>query len=358
MRRVSPVLALLAACSRHPAQPAATPSDGAPAAPPVTPAVADGAAAATAPASIDLPDGSAGIGFDDLQYAPELGRLLVPAGRTGRLDLVDPATGAIEEVTGFSADAHFGGGHGEGTTSAVHGDGWIFAIDRTAHRLDIVNPATRAIVAHTRLAADPDYVRWVAARREVWVTEPDAEQIEVFALAAGTPPAATATARIRVPGGPESLVIEPATGRAYTHLWEGRSVAIDLTSRKIVADWANGCRGSRGIAVDAERGWLLVGCSEGRVVALALADGRQLGAVDVGAGVDIIAYDPAARRVYAPGARAGTVAVVEVATSGALSVVAELPGAAGSHCAVGAGGRVWICDPAHGRLIEVTAPIR
>src|SRR5262245_4617561 len=43
-----------------------------------------------------LPDGKAGIGFDDLRYDAALGRLLVPAGRTGNLDLIDPAT---QEIT-------------------------------------------------------------------------------------------------------------------------------------------------------------------------------------------------------------------------------------------------------------------
>ena len=35
--------------------------------------------------TIPVPDGARGIGFDDIQYAPGLKRILVPAGRTGRL---------------------------------------------------------------------------------------------------------------------------------------------------------------------------------------------------------------------------------------------------------------------------------
>src|SRR5436190_736146 len=60
-------------------------------------------AEATTPTSIHLPDGDSGIGFDDLRYSQKLGRVLVPAGRTGKLDLIEPASGKIEVVSGFSA---------------------------------------------------------------------------------------------------------------------------------------------------------------------------------------------------------------------------------------------------------------
>src|SRR5437868_2222562 len=90
---------VLAACSNH--QPAATQ------APPANPSVTP----------VPLPGGEAGIGFDDMQYEPALKRVLVGAGRTGALDLIDPASGAIEQVTGFTAEVSYGGGHGEGTTS-------------------------------------------------------------------------------------------------------------------------------------------------------------------------------------------------------------------------------------------------
>lgn len=36
-----------------------------------------------ATAKVPMPGGEQGIGLDDLRYSPELGRLVVPAGRTG-----------------------------------------------------------------------------------------------------------------------------------------------------------------------------------------------------------------------------------------------------------------------------------
>src|SRR5215216_1528187 len=83
------------------------------------------------PTPVSLPDGSGGIGFDDLGYDAQLGRVLVPAGRTGNLDLIDPTTLNVTTIAGFSSQDLFGGGHGEGATSVDAGRGLLFAIDRS-----------------------------------------------------------------------------------------------------------------------------------------------------------------------------------------------------------------------------------
>ena len=325
---------------------------------------------------VALPGGGApGIGFDDLRFAPGLGsgQLLIPAGRTGRLDLLDPATGRIASVSGFSRLAGYRGGHDDSVTSADAGGGWIYATDRTARRLLVIDPVHHRVAASVALAAGPDYVRWVAPTGEVWVTEPDADQIEVFAPApaartTGTPPATAAgahrtaalvsRARIPVPGGPESLVISPRRGRAYSHLWRGKTVAIDIRRRQVVATWNNACHGSRGIALDPGRGWLFAGCSEGRATLLDIDhDGRILGRVRAAPGIDVIAYAPALRRLYLPGARRGVLTVVAVARSGSMRVAARGQTAPGAHCAATDGhGRVWVCDPQGGRLLRFEDP--
>src|SRR5215472_10927269 len=88
------------------------------------------AAAAPSVSPLALPGGEGGIGFDDLVYSKALDKILVPAGRTGRLDLVDPKTLKVEAIEGFTSTERFRGGHGQGTTSADSGGGLIFASDR------------------------------------------------------------------------------------------------------------------------------------------------------------------------------------------------------------------------------------
>src|SRR5215475_13633488 len=177
---------------------------------------------------LPLPNGSGGIGFDDLGFARSLRRVLVPAGRSGNLDLIDPDTLEITAIGGFTKRGAFGGGHGQGVTSADEGRGLVFATDRDARTLNVIDPSARSIVATAPLAAGPDYVRFVATTSQLWVTEPSAERIEVFSLAPGGTSLPAHLDFISVPGGPESLVMDDSRGRAYTHLWSDTTVAIDL----------------------------------------------------------------------------------------------------------------------------------
>jgi DNA-binding beta-propeller fold protein YncE len=307
------------------------------------------------PTPLPLPGGDAGIGFDDLRYSPVLGKLLIPAGRTGNVDLIDPKTGHIEAIAGFSRAKSYGQGHGQSVTSVDFGGGLLFATDRTARRVVTIDPAGRTIVADVDLAGAPDYVRYVSPTREVWVTEPSGSRIEVFASAPGKPATLTHASFIDVPGGPESLVIDERRGRAYTHLWKSSTVAIELKSHKPAATWSAGCDSPRGIALDASRGFLLVGCDDGTATAMDVAhDGHVLSSVRSGRGVDIIAYDEKRSHLYLPGDESATMAIIAVSPAGRLTVLGTVPTVAGAHCVTSDGnGKAYVCDPARGRLLVV-----
>src|SRR5439155_1667615 len=106
--------------------------------------------------AVALPSGSPGIGFDDLRFSEALGAVLVPAGRTGNVYLVDPASNAAAAIGGFSAGATFGGGHDFGVTSVDVGGGFLFATDRTSLKLDVIDPGKKVIAFGVALAASPD----------------------------------------------------------------------------------------------------------------------------------------------------------------------------------------------------------
>jgi hypothetical protein len=301
---------------------------------------------------VPLPSASGAIGFDDLTFAPRLHRVLAPAGRTGKLDLIDPATREAVGIDGFATAEEHAHGHEQGTTSADEGGAFVFAIDRTTKRLDVVDPLQRKIVASAPLGGSPDYVRWVESTREVWVTEPDNDRIEVFTVG-DTPPKPNHAAFIKVDGGPESLVIDNKRQWAFTHLWKASSVAIDLRSRSIVATWRNGCSGSRGIALDGARGFLFAGCSEGKAFTIDVDhDGKQIGSATTGNGVDVIAYSNSLKHLYVPGASSATLAILAVKDTGELATLTTLPTARGAHCVTADDqGGVWVCDPEQGRLL-------
>src|SRR5215831_2973440 len=237
------------------------------------------------------PDGVPGIGFDDMHFSKAHGLVLVPSGRSGFLNLVDPATRRVQSIDGFSKEIFFFGGGYQGVTSADDGPaGLIYASDRTPEKLHVVDPAAGAIIATRQVASGFDYVRFVAPTNEVWMTEPDDDRIEIFSIGSDPRAAPVHAAYVATPGGPESLVVDATRGRAYTHLWNGATYSIDIRSRAIVETWPNGCSGSRGIDLDEERGFLFVACSEGRAAVLDVtAGGRQVAAAQTGSGVDIVA---------------------------------------------------------------------
>ena len=306
-------------------------------------------------AQIPLPNGDPGIGFDDLRFSSALGRMIAPAGRSGRVDLIDPATHGVASIDGFAEGISYFGGHDFGATSADAGDGLLFVTDRTTMRIYSVDPASQRILAFASVGSNPDYVRYVAATREAWITEPDDERIEVFSIGADPQHTPAHVAFIAAAGGPESLVIDGTRERAYTHLWGGATYAIDVHTRGIVGQWSNGCAASRGIAVDEARGFVFAGCNEGKAVVLDAAhDGAQLSTSSAGAGVDVIDYSPTLGHLYLPGADSANMAILGVSATGQLTLLGTRATVSGGHCvAADDRGNAYVCDPDNGELLVV-----
>jgi DNA-binding beta-propeller fold protein YncE len=297
---------------------------------------------------VSLPGVQGGIGFDDLVFCPALQKVLVPGGGSGRLFLIDPENHSIQTVNGFGI-ASFNGGHGDGVTSADSDGSYIFASDRTNKAVFIVDYKTLKTVGSAPLASVPDYVRYVSATNEVWVTEPDEDRIEVFSFNSGAPKL-EGKGFIPVSGGPESLVIG-SDGNAYTHLWNGETVAINVKSRVIVERSSNGCHGSRGIALDSQDGFVFAGCSEGKASVINLKNGKVLSS-KTGADVDVIGYNPELRHLYIPSAKEGILTIFSVDHEGKLAQDGQVATKKGSRCATYDNkGGVWACDPRSGSLL-------
>lgn len=319
--------------------------------------------------SVLLPEGNGGIGFDDIRFSAGLNKVLVPAGRTGRLDMIDPATLSVSSISGFSSAGEKpgkkggGGGHGEGITSVDEGKSALYTTDRTSLQLNVIDKASGKILSRAKLASGPDYVRYVAATGEVWVTEPDDERIEIFTLPGkegGAPPPPVRSMFLSIPGGPESLVIDPQRGRAYTNTWKDYTEAVDLKSHTAIAAWKNGCEGSRGATLDESAGVLFVGCTEGKAVALDVAHGGKILATlkTPATGVDIIAYNPKLQHLYLPGGKSATMAIIKVSENGKkMELLGTVPTAARAHCVTtDQASTAYICDPGAGKILVIQDP--
>jgi DNA-binding beta-propeller fold protein YncE len=316
-------------------------------------------AASAGAQTIPIPDGARGIGFDDIQYAPGQKRILVPGGRTGRLVVIDPATKAATSISGFSSTASFKGGHGEGTTSAAELDGnagFFVATDRGSRTLKVVDIKRHSILGSAKLAAAPDYVRVVPGAHEVWVTEPSRKQIEVFRAGDGAALAPLTT--IAVPDGPESLVIDAVRRRAYSHTWTDQTFAIDLDTHKRVSTWRNGCRQSRGIALDGQRGLVFAGCAEGKATVVDLRTSKVVSTADAGADVDSIGFGATLGHLYVPGGGSDDLSIFGVSSGGKLTLLGKATTAADAHTVAfdPATRTLFVGAPANGTVLVIPDP--
>lgn len=108
------------------------------------------------------------------------------------------------------------------------------------------------------------------------------------------------------------------------------------------------------LALDAERKFLMVACTERVRVLDAERDGKPLGQITVGEGLDNIDYVAARHELYAAAARAAALTIAHLDPSGALTLQASVPTAAGARNAVATDeGIAYVADSADGKLLVV-----
>jgi len=130
--------------------------------------------------------------------------------------------------------------------------------------------------------------------------------------------------------------------------------ALSILPTDLMAHWPNGCEGSRGIALDEKRGFLFAACEEGRLSVLDSNTGKILGKACSGDGVDIniIAYNRKLGHAYLPGEESATMAIMEISSVGAATILSRVRTVKGAHCATGDDrNQVYVCDASGGRLL-------
>ncbi len=307
--------------------------------------------------SVALPGGPP-VGMDYLAFDGATGRLWVPAGNTGNVDVVEVANGKVTTVSGFpTAPARRPGRPRMGPSSAAVGDGVVWIGNRANNELCAINARTLARGPCHHLPSMPDGLAYVAATHEVWVTTPGDRSITVVDVSGkgAAPPAA-----IKIDGDPEGYVVDAARGLFYTNVEDkDRTLEIDVRTRKVVASWAAGCgaAGPRGLALDEARRLLFVACTDGAVARDLARAGKEVGRLKTAGGVDNIDYAPKRGLLFVASGVGATLTVARVGGAGALSAVTSIATAQGARCVVvAADGTAYVADSAGGRLIVVSPP--
>jgi hypothetical protein len=276
--------------------------------------------------TLPLPDSGTGdVSMDYIAFDPSTNSLWVPGGNTGAVDVVDVATGKVRQIPNLpTAQVQARGGTRVlGPSGVSIGDGVVYIGNRGGSEVCAFNSRSLARVACQHLDSRPDGVAYVAPTKEVWVTTPGEQGIRI--LDATTLVQKT---KLTFPGNPEGYAVDAKRGRFYTNLEDkDRTVAIDLKTHETVATWNPACGGGgpHGLGVDVAAGHLFIGCDALAEVMNVGGDGAVLSKVDTGDGVDDIHYESPTHLLYVGAARAATLTVARVDSTGKLATVAQVP---------------------------------
>jgi DNA-binding beta-propeller fold protein YncE len=150
---------------------------------------------------------------------------------------------------------------------------------------------------------------------ELWVIDAKSERI---------------VTAIKIPGAPEWVEYDPASDRIYQNIKEGDTVqVIDPASNTIESVWSTApATGPHGLAIDGKRQRLFTAGKNGKLVLIDMKTGKSIATADIGKGVDQIAFDPNAQRIYC--ACTGVISVVEETKDG-LNSLGNVTAPKGAH---------------------------
>lgn len=321
---------------------------------------------------LPLPGATGLVTLDYFAYEPTHQRIWVPAGNLGAVEVIDARSDQITPIPGFrTAEREIRGRRVVlGPSSASIGDGVVYVGSRADSTICALDTATMKLgdcissaAPAEGLVGAPDAVVYVPLTREVWITRaapplgiaaPD-RSLSIFD--ASDPRHLKPKGKMAVEGSAEGYAVDLKRRRFYTNIEEdGRTLAIDPHARKIVSTWHSGCDEPRGLALDTQRGFLFVACSA-RVIALDLnRDGRVLGSIDTGDGLDNIGYSEAEHRLYAAASVAAKLTVASVDAQGKMQMIATVPTVAGARGVIATSpGHAYLIDPRGGKIWKVTA---
>ncbi len=315
---------------------------------------------------ISLPGANGAVALDYFAYDRTTEKLWVPASNTGNVDVIDGKNDAVSAIPGFKTGEIERRGRKitVGPTAASVGDGVIYIGNRGDATLCVIDAKSLTPLECVPVSADhavtPDGVVYVATARELWVTlrpkagdNAAAKSLEIFD--ASDPHHLKPKTKIPLENLAEGYAVDNQRGLFYTNIEEtGKTVAVDVRSHKVVANWKPGSNDLQGLALDSTRRFLFVACGD-HVVSLDVShDGKITDSITTGAGLDNIDHSADTKLLYAAASQAATLTVAEVDDNGKFHVKATVPTVKGARGVVaGRDDTAYLIDPAEGRVLKV-----
>ena len=315
------------------------------------------------PTPIALPGAPAdGVSLDYIAYDAAHHQVWVPAGGTGKVDVIDSTTGKLTAIDGFATKETERRGqeaHVVGPSSATVGDGVVYVGNRGDSSVCAIDVATLAKQGCVTLDSGPDGLQYVESTKEVWVTTPRDKSIRI--LDVSTPGQPAEKSKVALEGEPEGFAVDNQRALFFTNFEDAdKTIAIDLKSHAVTKSWAATCgsEGPRGLVLDAATGHLVVVCTSSLETLDVIHDGAVLGVAQVGEGLDAVDYSPARHALVAAAGRAQKLVILSLEDSGKLTQLADVPTAKGARNAVVANdGTTYVADGPAGAILAVPWPV-
>jgi len=280
------------------------------------------------------------VGYDDLRYAPQLGKVLAVPSGTARLYMIDPDSMAVT-MTGVP------GGSESVDASATT----IYVLDRSGDNIVAIDAASLTTTHTQATSGNPDYVRFSPTSSEVWVTVPGRDKIQILDGSTLAP-----IATVDLPGAPEGLTFD-STGLAYTQSG-GRMIQLDVERRAVINVWDTGCASSHGFPqIDESYGFAIAGCASNGGIGVTTTSGDKRAGFEAGGDAAILAHDGTKHHLFVRGDPGTTLDVLAICSDGGTSVLASVELSMNGHGAtVDDHGRAWVADANGGGVFRITDP--
>lgn len=224
-------------------------------------------------------------GWDYLIVDPAAHRVYVS--HTSKIVVADTESGT---VVGEIPDTP--GVHGFAIASDL---GRGFTSNGRGNSSTIVDLKTLKPIGTVKTGANPDSIRYLADRKEVWTFNHTAGSITAF-----DPMTANVIATIAIGGALEEAVEDPAANRVYVNVEDKNSIAVvDTMKHEVVARWPIAdCDGPTGLAFDAKNHLLLSAC-DGKMAVTDSTSGKGVTSFPIATRVDGNGFDPATGLAFA-----------------------------------------------------------